>query len=495
MKSESKNFTYQTRLLLDDKDINLLSEYSSLFGKVERTLFHDLATGKKVGELKTLYLKKFGITARQFNSVRSQIEGKIASCKEVRTGHIQEKKRGIIALEKSIKKLKNTLILHQKKRRLGQLQAQLQALEEDATAGRVRICFGSRKLFRAQFQLQENGYASHDAWYDDWLQARNSSFFLIGSKDEVSGNQSCTATLLEDGSLGLRLRLPDALSMYGKYLHISNIRFRYGHEAIVSALEAGSVAISYRFKRDKKGWTVFATIPCQGAKKVTRDGFGVQTLGVLGVDINADHLAVTETDRYGNPIQYKKIPCVLYGKSQNQAKALIGDAAKDLVAWSARTEKPVVIEQLDFQKKKAELRETGTTRYRRMLSSFSYNSIITSIQSRAFRYGVHVKEVNPAYSSLIGRAKFCKRYGISIHQSAALTLGRRYLRFSERLPRHLDAIHDGKNGYVAFSLPARNREKHVWSLWRQVQKKLPTVLAAHFRPTFSRSSGRKTPAC
>jgi IS605 OrfB family transposase len=216
---------------------------------------------------------------------------------------------------------------------------------------------------------------------------------------------------------------------------------------------------------------------------------------VIGVDINADHLAVVETDASANPLRHARVALNTYGKSQGQAKALMGDAAKSIVAWAIESQKPIVIEKLSFVKKKNELRESGNARYARMLSSFSYNGIAQSIQSRAARHGVEVVEVNPAYTSIIGRTKFSKRYGLSTHESAALCIGRRFLGSSERLPRHLSEIADGKGRYVGVHLPVRNRGTHVWSLWRQVQKKLSAVLAAQFRARKKNDPmSRKNPA-
>ena len=152
------------------------------------------------------------------------------------------------------------------------------------------------------------------------------------------------------------------------------------------------------------------------------------------------------------------------------------------------------MEELSFAEKKAELREMSFPRYARMLSSFAYNGIGAAIQSRAARYGVEVVKVNPAYTSIIGRVKFCKRYGLSTHASASLCIGRRFLGASERLPRHPTQVADGRGGYFDMSLPVRNRDVHVWSLWRQVKKRLPAVLAAHFRVKKSIQSSRRNPA-
>jgi IS605 OrfB family transposase len=287
------------------------------------------------------------------------------------------------------------------------------------------------------------------------------------------------------------VRLPDALSTRAKYIVIKDLFFPYGHQQIVEGLrrcfarEKGGecgVPISYRLVRDQKGWRIFVSLPVQRPIIVSRKG-----TGVIGVDINADHLAVVETDRSGNPILNRRFDLSTYGKTKNQAKALIGDVVKEIVEWGIGTHKPIVVEQLSFEKKKCELRETGSPRYSRMLSSLAYEAIISGIKFRAFRFGVTVQEVNPAFTSIIGRAKFAKRYGLSVHGSAALCIGRRFLGSSERLPRHRLEIADGKGGYVTLPLPVWNRGEHVWTAWRRILKKLPAALAAHFRAAKSRS--------
>ena len=77
--------------------------------------------------------------------------------------------------------------------------------------------------------------------------------------------------------------------------------------------------------------------------------------GAIGVDLNADHLAVAETDASGNPVHSFGVPLVTYGKSQHQAEAIIGDAVANVVAYARDAGKPIVIEKLDFRQKKAAL--------------------------------------------------------------------------------------------------------------------------------------------
>jgi IS605 OrfB family transposase len=369
----------------------------------------------------------------------------------------------------------------------------LKAMMDDRAAGKVRICFGTKKLFRAQFDLGANGYKNHSEWKADWLRSRSSQFFVLGSKDEKAGNQSCQSSVDDDGALRLKLRLPDAFSQtHGKYLVVPGLRFAYGYDDIVTALESSirvteatanqkpivrrtGTALSYRFVRDAKGWRVLVSLESQPVKTVT-----CSQAGAIGVDLNADHLAIAETDRFGNLIDFGRIECPVYGKTEDQAKAIIGDAVAVLAKRARLAGKPIVIEELDFRKKKAEL-ESADRREARMLSSFAYKKTGASIRSACFRAGVEVIEVNPAYTSVIGAVNHARSRGIPIHQGAAYAIARRGLGMSERPTCRMAVVPMRKGGHVTFALPERNRAKHVWSHWSNVKTRLTAAHKAHFR--------------
>jgi hypothetical protein len=51
------------------------------------------------------------------------------------------------------------------------------------------------------------------------------------------GNQSCVATVNDDRTLNLRLRVPDALAaQHGKYMIFERVQLHYGKDAILGAL-------------------------------------------------------------------------------------------------------------------------------------------------------------------------------------------------------------------------------------------------------------------
>ena len=476
--------TYQARISCDDA---ALSAYAALYGRVQRRLFAGVSSGRSAASLKNSYVREYGIPARMFNAVRESQLLHIETLK----GLVRRAGRELASAGKK----GDRHGVHQKMRRLDNLRSRLARVEADMAAGLVRLCFGGRKLWRGQYNLEANGYGSHAEWLAGWRAAREGEFFVLGSRDETGGCQLCVAGIAGDGSLTLRLRLPDRLAgEHGKYLVIEGVKFAYGHGQALAALQANlefaecrrklgdkaaraaslGQAISYRFKRDEKGWRVFVTTDLAPVPAVTD-----RRRGAIGVDLNAGHLAVTETDSSGNWLRSWRVPLVTYGKTGHQSEALIGDAVANVVEHAVQAGKPVAIERLDFKQKKAQ-QEGESRRYSRMLSSFSYGKIKAYFISRGYREGVEVCQVNPAFSSVIGRVKFMERYGLSVHQAAALALARHLLGCSERIPSRWICLSDN-GGHVAFSVPARKRVKHVWTYWGAISGQLRPALAAQHR--------------
>ena len=495
--------SYQTRIAvyegIDRADGDAaLSAYAALYGEVQRKLFADVAAGESAVSQKSAYIEKHGIPARLFNAVRITLDGKVSAVRAAQRLRVDGLERRIAQAERQVAQAEEQgrwQQVHQKRRRLANLRSRLSGLETDIGAGRVRLCFGSKRLWRKQHHLELNGYGSHEEWLQDWRAARSNEFFVLGSRDETSGCQLCVASIADDGSLTLRLRMPDCLAnQHGKYLVIEDVRFTYGHEQALAALASNAEyaayrrehgdkaaratelgqAISYRFKRDDKGWRVLVSTEMMDVPVVTD-----RRRGALGVDLNADHLAVADTDASGNCLNAWRVPLVTYGKNTRQAEALIGDAVASVVQYAKEVGKPIVIEKLDFRQKKAAL-EGESRKYSRMLSSFSYGKIKAYFLSRGYRQGVEIYQVNPAYSSVIGRVKFMERYGLTVHQAAALVLARRLLGCSERIPRRWVAP-IGNGVQVAFTVPVRKRVKHVWTYWGAISRQLRPALAAQHR--------------
>jgi hypothetical protein len=88
--------TYQTKLINISFHNGLssymyLQEYADYFCRLERKLFvQSHIKGVSSSSLKKTFLTRFGITARQFNSLKMQLDGKVSSLIEKRKLDIKE---------------------------------------------------------------------------------------------------------------------------------------------------------------------------------------------------------------------------------------------------------------------------------------------------------------------------------------------------------------------------------------------------------------------
>ena len=305
----------------------------------------------------------------------------------------------------------------------------------------------------------------------------------------MAGNQTAQASLRADGAIDLQLRLPPSVGGERRHLTLHGLRFAYGHDHIVAALaESRRVdgrrtgrALSYRLVRDRKGWRIFASAGVPAPDRVT-----TILAGAIGLDLNADHMALAVLDASGNPTGFRRIELPLRGATSGQAKAVIGDAVAAAVAMARTAGVPLVIEELDFRRRRAEI-EAVDPALARTVSSFASSRIRAALRAAAFRAGVQLIEVNPAYTSVIGAVNHAARRGISVHMGAAIAVARRGMGFSEAPAGREAHVPLRRGGHVTLPLPDWNRERHVWSFWAGVRRKLRAAHAARAR------SARSTP--
>ena len=280
--------TYQTRIS-DYGDMvraggdAALSAYAELYGRVQRKLFAAVAADRSAASLKSDYIREHGIPARMFNAVRVSLEGKVSSVREQQKLRVDGLQRRIARAERQVAQAEGTGSVA-----AGSPEAAA-AGQSEVTAGGTggRHCGGpGAAVLRVEEVVAESGITSRPTTmramrngYRTGKMLAVMRFFVLGSRDETAGCQLCVATVADDGTLTLRLRMPDCLAnQHGKYLIIPHVRFAYGHEQVLAALQSNAdyaqhrrehgekaaratelgQAIGYRFKRDGKlGFTLF----------------------------------------------------------------------------------------------------------------------------------------------------------------------------------------------------------------------------------------------
>lgn len=315
-----------------------------------------------------------------------------------------------------------------------------------------------------------------------WENSRFNQFTLVGSKDENNGNNSCVLSKLNENSYSIRISIPEfvinQLSLKCKYLTIDNISFKHNEKEILNAFSLNNerkikeqeynqklkdkdvslydkenkiikkaeylkdygTSLTFRFKKDtsndpkdfKHDWRVMLSMDETKVEKAITS----KANGVISIDMNVDHYALADINKNLDLVKAFKINFGFSDKSKNASHTLRNEsillAAKQVIEYSLKTKKPIVIENLDFKKKKALLKEEENTynikadkKRNRMLTSFAYSKMVVYIKQLAYRNGIAVYEVNPAYTSQIGFIKYAKKHGISKHMAAAYVIGRR----------------------------------------------------------------------
>ncbi|WP_315922349.1 IS200/IS605 family accessory protein TnpB-related protein [Mesorhizobium sp. SP-1A] len=523
---------------------NLLDQYSSVMNHAQRVIHAKLKAGREwKGDLHTNLYKELGIGSTHLNMAHNQLKAKLSSIKELAKDRIEtlkakikskegdikkrEKKLGTInnevrkleqdmsvwqercvrfksasdsghasayarlkrsireyyvAVEK-LRKLKLQIdvtdkALHQNKRRLGNLRDKLDV--EQVKFSNPSICFGTKKLFKAQYHLEENGFKDHKEWLKAWREARNRHFKFDGNAAAPNGNDFARLSVRDDGFFDIELRLPDRLKHMAQerarhqahqiyIVRFKSLSFNHGSEVIREAL-ANKQPVTVSFLKDETSWKVSVT--------VDQKLYWIEpnySVGALGVDFNANHVALAHIDRFGNPVRTWTLPLNTYGLSTGEAKDLIRKCAKQIVDLARSYNVPIISEKLDFARKKRDLKAEDGAKYARMLSSLSYNSFDAALASACARNRVAHRRVNPAYTSLIGRVKFARRYGLSVHTAAAVSIARRAMELSEGLPRNVDGsvtVPLNNSEHVTLAPPVRKKLRHVWSEWSGVNKEL-----------------------
>ncbi|GGM24238.1 hypothetical protein GCM10011351_07510 [Paraliobacillus quinghaiensis] len=174
------------------------------------------------------------------------------------------------------------------------------------------------------------------------------------------------------------------------------------------------------------------------------------------MDCNVDHLAISNVNSIGQLIESFSLDFEVEGKTSGQLSKIIEAEVIALVDYAAKHKKPLVIEKLNTTKSKVK-HAYGNKKANRRMSQFAYNKMVMAIKSRADKAGIEVYEVNPAYTSQIGKMKYMKRFGISIHESASYTIARRAMGFKEKLPPALHSL-----------VPEQKQGLHHWAQWGSV---------------------------
>ena len=448
----SNVFTVTTELKLN-KEYNQLvgkyiSDYIELFNKIQRLTFHRIKNyyiknGKITQEDKNIIYaqlkEEFNLTTRAIDAIMSNMLGRYEAIKELKKFEQKSLERKISTLEKELTRLKDERTLQRinlnnnlkdfnfvkyknlkikiywKENRLNTKKQKLKNLKNEIETGKYKVCFGTKKL------LQKD--------YKEFVKKRDSEIYFLGRAGEKSCNNNFQVEYSsKTNQFYFRIR---------KEIDLDNDKFVYGQfnfnnkiytNLLKNLLRTKESALTYRIKvKDNKVLLqIIYNFEHNKDLCVTRDSYGV-----IGVDFNKGFVSVSETDKYGNLINTFNID-YQYSKG-NETTNDFQYIAKRLKDYCLNTGKDLVIEKLDFTKKKDDLISKKGKKYNEMLSTLAYSKFDTIITSKCAKNRIFLNKVNPAWTSWIAKQKYCPKMKLNVHSGASYVIARRGMFLKDKI--------------------------------------------------------------
>src|SRR5579875_3448216 len=324
-----------------------------------------------------------------------------------------------------------------KTRRLAVLRQRLHAAEEALAAGRPSIVVGGKRLWRQRHNLVHSDLAELQ-WRQQWDAAR---MFITadGEAGKIGGNE----TIRVDPEGCLRIKVPAALTAeFGSHVVIEQpVHFAYGGDEWAERVAARQ-AVRYDVHLDTKRGRWYLDASWRTSPKPVPGLEELRSERVLGVDLNADHLACCVLDASGNPIGGpNSIEVVTLGLTGFHRDGRVRAAVVTLLNLAQQHNcRAVVIENLDFNDSRATGRETlgrgkRGKRLRRTVAGIPTAKFRRRLIGMAARRGIYVIGVDAAYTSRWGaqhwiqplRQQTSDPATVTSHHGAAVAIGRRGL--------------------------------------------------------------------
>ena len=475
-RKESMQITVKTRFHLNDYYANSAVQEANSIMK-SQTELQEMYVKNKEEQIKTVK-NKITTTKKRLTTLRkikeSIIKGKPRfnkTSREQQKGNffvVQFKRKTDIYyhvyqfeheyLDVEIKRVDSTL--RKLCFRLDRLQKQLKSIKNKTKS----VVFGTKKLFKAKHTI-DTYMEHHDVWLKDWEQSRYNQMLISGRKDAKTGNFVFSYNL-DDARLHF-------LTPNGTPVALDCVQFPYGQDKVNLAVH-NQLNCKEKKKYGKPiSWALedhgeYYIVKCLIDVKENAHKNHSKADGVLGVDCNVNHLAWSNINSKGQLIKSGVFSFDIEDKTSGQIDKILEAKAVVLVDLAVRLNKPIVVEKLDTTKSKVS-NTYGNKKANKRMSLFAYKKMIDSIKCRAEKMGIVVYEVNPAYTSQIGKIKYMKRFGINIHQAASYVIARRAMGFKEKLPPVLYSL-----------LPEKIVGLHHWAQWKYSSATLKSIRTCAF---------------
>lgn len=378
------------------------------------------------------YLQEtYGVLKRTANSIIADAQGRLNALKELKAYERKQLTLKIKTLESNIhalevkkidqsaalrtgapvclgkyRNLKRKLVAQKSK--LNKLKQKSANLSYQIESGRYKICFGSKKLLRADYQA--------------FVGRRDAQMSFVGSKSEVSGNQILQLQFSsKNNQFELRLRkdIGGFKNAKDKYVY-GRVYFNYHKRWIKEALRQRNTPLSFKIIKKRGRFYLYCTFEIQMNKS---DFQTRSTLGTIGLDFNKGFVTLAETNQYGHLVYTQLLPYRF--KAGSKTTTDLEAIATKVAERALTTGKDIYVENLNFKTAKASTLRKQGRKYNEMLHSLAYRQFVDKIEQRAYRNAVSVRRVNPAWTSWLAKQLYCPAMKLNTHVGAAYVIARR----------------------------------------------------------------------
>ncbi|MFD0228195.1 IS200/IS605 family accessory protein TnpB-related protein [Streptomyces hirsutus] len=381
---------------------------------------------------------------------------------------------------------------HAKVRRLHVLEDRLARERANWEAGTVHVVRGGKRLARMRHQLPA-ARLTETQWRERWEAAR---WFLRadGESGKQYGNE--TIRIAPNGEVSIKLPAPLkqlANAPHGRYVLTGRVAFAHRGQEWTDRVEANR-AVAYRIHHDVTRARWYVTASWQTPASLIVPMAAALADGVIGVDMNADHLAAWRLDVHGNPMGTpRRFPYDLTGTAGHR-DAQLRHTLTRLLHWArACGVRAIAVEDLDFTAEKTREKHGRRKRFRQLISGLPTGRLRARLVSMADTMGITVIAVDPAYISRWGAQHWqkpltSKNRRTTRHDAASIAIGRRAqgypLRRRTTPPRaHRSDVHGHRTVQTGGDAPGREGPR----------RRLPGPRTRSVPPDAERTRATRTP--
>ena len=445
MKHSVIKYTIETRL--DEKqNKDLIQYFDSIVGqynKVFRIVWQMVKKNPKLAKesgFVTQLQNEFNICKRTANSIVRIVVGRFNSTKSRNELELQAMQYRILSMRKKIdalqiklnnkKKLasENKIINNESYRKLklyivsmkfkiDRLVNEMSTLSNQISTNNLKVTFGTKYLFRTNI--------------NKFLSKRDNQIISVGDKYDSCCNRNFQLYYnYKNNQFVIRVRK----DFYENKQLKGDSRFVYGQcyfnhlkKELINILKTKNSPLTYTIiKRNNKYFL-------QCTMEIKKESITRKNYGVIGIDFNKGFLAVSETNECGSLIYTDRLNYRFKQGTKTENDLL--QCINILVKKSLSVGKDLVIEDLNFSKKKSKMLKATSSKgkkYNDMLHSLAYRKFSDRCEQICNRCSVGLIKVNPAWTSWIANKKYCDLMKLNIHTGASYVIARRGMGYREK---------------------------------------------------------------